>query len=33
MLKPDTRKTAAGGVSPVERLHALVANDMAATDA
>ena len=32
MLKPDSRKTAAGGVSPVERLHALVADDMAATD-
>ncbi|MBL6852430.1 MAG: polyprenyl synthetase family protein [Alphaproteobacteria bacterium] len=32
MLKPDTRKTAAGGVSPVERLHALVADAMAATD-
>ena len=31
MLKPDTRKTTSG-VSPVERLHALVADDMAATD-
>jgi octaprenyl-diphosphate synthase len=32
MLKRETRKTAADGVSPVERLHALVATDMAATD-
>jgi len=32
VLKPDSRKTAGGGVSPVERLHALVADDMAATD-
>jgi len=32
MLKPGTRKPAADGVSPVERLHALVAADMAATD-
>jgi len=31
MLKPETRKSA-DGVSPVERLHALVAADMAATD-
>src|SRR5262249_58104374 len=31
MLKRETRK-AADGVSPVERLHALVADDMAATD-
>jgi len=32
MLKPDTRKPASDGVSPVERLHALVAADMTATD-
>src|SRR6185437_14329245 len=32
MLKPETRKPASDGVSPVERLHALVARDMAATD-
>ncbi|MEJ0025463.1 MAG: polyprenyl synthetase family protein [Rhizomicrobium sp.] len=32
MLKPDLRKTRTDGVSPVERLHALVADDMAATD-
>jgi len=32
MLKPGTRKPAADGVSPVERLHALVAADMNATD-
>src|SRR5882724_11627265 len=32
MLKPGTRKPATDGVSPVERLHALVAPDMAATD-
>jgi octaprenyl-diphosphate synthase len=32
MLKPGTRKPAADGVSPVERLHALVATDMNATD-
>ncbi|MEI9989650.1 MAG: polyprenyl synthetase family protein [Rhizomicrobium sp.] len=32
MLKPDLRKTRSDGVSPVERLHALVADDMAATD-
>ncbi len=31
MLKDETRQTAAG-ISPVERLHALVAADMAATD-
>ncbi|MBV9045236.1 MAG: polyprenyl synthetase family protein, partial [Alphaproteobacteria bacterium] len=31
-LKPDTRKAQTGGVSPVERLHTLVAADMAATD-
>jgi len=31
MLKPDKRKTT-NGVSPVERLHALVVDDMAATD-
>ncbi|HEY0105749.1 MAG TPA: polyprenyl synthetase family protein [Rhizomicrobium sp.] len=33
MLKPDTRKTTADGISPVERLHELVGADMAATDA
>jgi octaprenyl-diphosphate synthase len=32
MLKPETRKPASDGVSPVERLHALVAADMTATD-
>jgi octaprenyl-diphosphate synthase len=32
MLKSETRKSAADGVSPVERLHALVAADMSATD-
>ena len=32
MLKPGTRKPATDGVSPVERLHALVAADMTATD-
>lgn len=32
MLKPGTRKPAADGVSPVERLHALVSADMTATD-
>jgi octaprenyl-diphosphate synthase len=32
MLKPETRKLASDGVSPVERLHALVAADMTATD-
>ena len=32
MLKPDMRKTTADTISPVERLHALVAADMAATD-
>jgi octaprenyl-diphosphate synthase len=32
MLKPDQRKAKTDGVSPVERLHALVAPDMAATD-
>jgi octaprenyl-diphosphate synthase len=32
MLKRETRKTAADGVSPVERLHVLVGADMAATD-
>jgi len=32
MLKPETRKPAKDGVSPVERLHTLVAPDMAATD-
>lgn len=32
MLKPGIRKSAADGVSPVERLHALVAADMTATD-
>ena len=32
MLKPDLRQTRTDGVSPVERLHALVADDMAATD-
>ncbi len=32
MLKPEIRKFASDGVSPVERLHALVAADMAATD-
>jgi octaprenyl-diphosphate synthase len=32
MLKPGTRKPAADGVSPVERLHTLVAADMSATD-
>jgi octaprenyl-diphosphate synthase len=33
MLKSDMRKATADGVSPVERLHTLVAADMAATDA
>ncbi|MEJ1969649.1 MAG: polyprenyl synthetase family protein [Rhizomicrobium sp.] len=32
MLKPDTRKARTDGISPVERLHTLVAADMAATD-
>jgi len=32
MLKPDMRKPRTDGVSPVERLHALVSEDMAATD-
>jgi octaprenyl-diphosphate synthase len=32
MLKPEIRKTATDGISPVERLHALVASDMEATD-
>jgi octaprenyl-diphosphate synthase len=32
MLKPDMRKTVADGVSPVERLHSLLAPDMDATD-
>jgi octaprenyl-diphosphate synthase len=32
MLKRETRKPASDGVSPVERLHALVAADMTATD-
>src|SRR4029079_18455576 len=32
MLKPETRKPGSDGVSPVERLHALVAADMTATD-
>src|SRR6202140_5372022 len=32
MLKPETRKAATEGISPVERLHALVSGDMAATD-
>jgi len=32
MLKPDMRKAKTDGVSPVERLHAMVADDMAATD-
>src|SRR5512135_2169468 len=32
MLKPDMRTAKTDGISPVERLHALVSNDMAATD-
>ncbi|MEI9993733.1 MAG: polyprenyl synthetase family protein [Rhizomicrobium sp.] len=32
MLKPETRKAKSDDVSPVERLHTLVAADMAATD-
>ncbi len=32
MLKPDTRQSVKEGVSPVERLHSLVLDDMTATD-